>query len=487
MKLTERLRDMEQEIESLRGRAWARRSSARGAEVAPLILYPLGRPAADVCRLGSRDAGRARTRHVAPSNAPPVRGVRPRRSDNGSGDLSLSPTTCPRQIVTCCTVIRKTLLDYEPLRATRPVLDVDRSAEGCVQLRGRVRTSAIKEIAELLVLQLPGVRAVRNDLLADPEVVRAVADALAADPELGPACPLVDCRDGVVITDRRRSHPRRRRVGRSSLRGVAAGGLGDRQPSAGPAAPALVRIARTARGRPSPSATTGARASHEQEAVTKREKRLAAREDRKRRAAAAQKTARIRQIVLLAVLAIVLIGFVVAAVMTNGFGIGIACRLAVGQHRARWRARITSPRVARSPTSHARRASGPHYPTWSQTYGFMEPGLPPGIWLHNLEHGAIAILYNCPRAAPTEQQLKDLYPTLPLGRNARGGRARALIMSRTPDMDHKIAAVAWGWMLELDELRRATRSRGSSSRGSTAAPSAGTSPARRRGRRPLSS
>ena len=96
------------------------------------------------------------------------------------------------------TVIRKTLLVYEPLRSTRPVLDVTVQA-GLVQMRGRVRTSAIKEIAELLVLQLEPVRAVRNDLVADPEVVRAVADALAADPEIGPACPVVDCRDGIAI------------------------------------------------------------------------------------------------------------------------------------------------------------------------------------------------------------------------------------------------------------------------------------------------
>ena len=94
--------------------------------------------------------------------------------------------------------IHKALLGYEPLWATRPVLEVT-VHEGLARLRGRVRTSAIKEIAELLVLQIPAVRAVRNDLTADPEVVRAVADALAADPELGPTCPIVDARDGVVI------------------------------------------------------------------------------------------------------------------------------------------------------------------------------------------------------------------------------------------------------------------------------------------------
>ena len=95
-------------------------------------------------------------------------------------------------------LVRKTLLAYEPLRATRPVLDVTIN-QGLVHLAGRVRTSAIKEIAELLVHQLPGVRAVRNDLVSDPEVVRAVADAFAADPEIGPACPIIEARDGVVI------------------------------------------------------------------------------------------------------------------------------------------------------------------------------------------------------------------------------------------------------------------------------------------------
>lgn len=191
-----------------------------------------------------------------------------------------------------------------------------------------------------------------------------------------------------------------------------------------------------------------------QEAATKREKRLAAREDRKRRAAAAQKTATIRRYILLGVLALVLIGIGVAFVTTDGFG---------------WRSMIPSAPVGRtvplegsdhvaegSAVTYKSRppASGPHYPTWSQTYGFMDPPLPAGTWLHNLEHGGVAILYNCPQACPEfEQQLKDLYAGLPLGQNARGGRARVII---TPyaDMDRKIAVVGWGWMLELDEFDR---------------------------------
>lgn len=93
--------------------------------------------------------------------------------------------------------VRRTLWEYEPLRATRPVFDLA-VQDGRVHLEGRVRTLALKEIVEYLLRRIDGVRAVRNDLVADPEVVRAVADAFAADPEVGPCCPIVDARDGVV-------------------------------------------------------------------------------------------------------------------------------------------------------------------------------------------------------------------------------------------------------------------------------------------------
>jgi hypothetical protein len=188
-----------------------------------------------------------------------------------------------------------------------------------------------------------------------------------------------------------------------------------------------------------------------QEAVTKREKRLAAREDRKRRAAVAQRNARIRQIVLLTVLAIVLIGFVVAAFMTKGFGLANASLTPIGVSVPSEGQDHVDPSTAvtyksRPPTS------GPHFPNWVQTPGFQDPAPPPGNWIHNLEHGWVVILYNCPSGCPDlVQQLKDLYPTLPLGKNSRGAMPRALILPYT-DMDHKIAVVAWGWKLELDDF-----------------------------------
>ena len=94
--------------------------------------------------------------------------------------------------------VRKALWNYEPLRATRPRLEVWVNG-GRVTLGGRMRTLAMKEISEYLLRRLDGVNAVRNDVVADPEVVQAVADALSTDPELGPLCIRVDARDGEVV------------------------------------------------------------------------------------------------------------------------------------------------------------------------------------------------------------------------------------------------------------------------------------------------
>ncbi|MCC6175930.1 MAG: DUF3105 domain-containing protein [Chloroflexi bacterium] len=181
---------------------------------------------------------------------------------------------------------------------------------------------------------------------------------------------------------------------------------------------------------------------------TKREKRLAARDERKRRAAAAQQRARIRQVILLTVLAMLLVAVVVVAALTSFFGlmapsIGQAMPIQGADHVADGTV-ITYD--TRPPTS------GPHYASPLTRFGMYDQAPPAGNWVHNLEHGAVAILYNCPNGCPeVVQELQDLYPTLPLGRNARGGNPRVVIFPYT-DMDTKIAAVAWGWRLQLDDF-----------------------------------
>lgn len=182
--------------------------------------------------------------------------------------------------------------------------------------------------------------------------------------------------------------------------------------------------------------------------TTKREQREAARADRKRRAATAQRNARMRQFVLLGVATLIILGIIVAAVVTRGFGmmnqaVGHTVAIEGSDHVAEGSAIAYKSRPP---------SSGPHYPTWSQNFGLLDPPIPAGTWVHNLEHGVVVFLYNCPSGcADVVQQFRDLYAELPLGRNARGGRARAIIESYS-DMDHKIAAVAWGWVLELDEF-----------------------------------
>jgi osmotically-inducible protein OsmY len=93
--------------------------------------------------------------------------------------------------------VRRELWEYEPLRASRPTLELE-VRHGTVRLGGRVRTLAMKEIVGYICQRLDGVGVVRNELISDTEVVRNVADALAIDEALGPLCLIVDVRGGVV-------------------------------------------------------------------------------------------------------------------------------------------------------------------------------------------------------------------------------------------------------------------------------------------------
>ena len=181
---------------------------------------------------------------------------------------------------------------------------------------------------------------------------------------------------------------------------------------------------------------------------TKRERRLAAREDRKRRATRARRRAQIRRVVLIALVVALVAGLAIAAFSTSFFG-------------------LMAPSVGRttpiekadhvpdgSPIAYGSRppTSGAHYPAPYPNYGVVEQPVPPGNWVHNLEHGAIVLLYHCPQGCPDlVAKLREFHATLPRGRNARRGVARMLVVPYS-DMDHRLAVVAWGRVLELDEF-----------------------------------
>src|SRR3712207_4694887 len=182
--------------------------------------------------------------------------------------------------------------------------------------------------------------------------------------------------------------------------------------------------------------------------TTKREKRLAAREQLKQKAAAAQRRARFTRVILLTVLAVMLLAFTVAAFTTSMFGLAQA---SVG----RTVATLPADHVAEgTPIEFNSRppTSGPHYAAWYPSYGVLTETVDPRTWVHNLEHGAIVLLYNCPEGCPDlVQQIRELHNSLPRGRNARSGVPRMLALPYT-DMDSRIAVVAWGWLLELDQF-----------------------------------
>lgn len=98
-------------------------------------------------------------------------------------------------------------------------------------------------------------------------------------------------------------------------------------------------------------------------------------------------------------------------------------------------------------------ASGTHYGVWAD-YGFYDREVPEGEWVHNLEHGAVVVLYKCtggPTSCPDlVNQLKEVYATFPPGKY---GKVKMVITPYTK-MENPITLVAWGWRLRLDRFDR---------------------------------
>lgn len=62
---------------------------------------------------------------------------------------------------------------------------------------------------------------------------------------------------------------------------------------------------------------------------------------------------------------------------------------------------------------HVPPASGPHYPV-PKNWGIYTKTIAPGYWVHNLEHGGIVVLYDCPSGCPQiVDQLNQAFKTFP--------------------------------------------------------------------------
>jgi hypothetical protein len=105
-------------------------------------------------------------------------------------------------------------------------------------------------------------------------------------------------------------------------------------------------------------------------------------------------------------------------------------------------------------------ASGPHYPPpggpiTARYYGPDDATVPQG-WIHNLEHGGLAILYSCDKGAcdaATQQALQDLFtsfPESPVCKLPKGSIGP--VITRFEEMKSPITVLLWGRVLFQTKL-----------------------------------
>jgi hypothetical protein len=94
-------------------------------------------------------------------------------------------------------------------------------------------------------------------------------------------------------------------------------------------------------------------------------------------------------------------------------------------------------------------SSGEHYGTWAD-FGVYDFPLPRGYWVHNLEHGAVVVTYNCPdgcadEVAAAAAWLGGLAPDAA----CPAGPPRVLLVP-DPELDVRWGASAWGFTARSD-------------------------------------
>src|SRR6478609_8747371 len=94
-------------------------------------------------------------------------------------------------------------------------------------------------------------------------------------------------------------------------------------------------------------------------------------------------------------------------------------------------------------------SSGEHYPSWAD-FGAYDFPLPRGYWVHNLEHGAVVVTYNCPAGCDDDVERASAWlAQLTPDAACSTGPARVLLVP-DPLLDVPWAASAWGFTLRAD-------------------------------------
>jgi hypothetical protein len=95
---------------------------------------------------------------------------------------------------------------------------------------------------------------------------------------------------------------------------------------------------------------------------------------------------------------------------------------------------------------------GDHYPTWAayQTYNYP---VPLGFLVHNLEHGAIILFYNCPEGCADEvAAAQELIDALPADPRCQAPIEHQVIMVPEPSLEKRWGIASWGSSLTGDCL-----------------------------------
>jgi hypothetical protein len=106
-------------------------------------------------------------------------------------------------------------------------------------------------------------------------------------------------------------------------------------------------------------------------------------------------------------------------------------------------------------------SSGSHYPEWA-AFKVYDSAIPEGFWVHDLEHGAVVLSYNCALArsdgdaspagdcasdVAAARRMIDSLPDDPLCTAAAEGVRHRIVLVPDPKLDVPFAASAWGWTL----------------------------------------
>jgi hypothetical protein len=96
-------------------------------------------------------------------------------------------------------------------------------------------------------------------------------------------------------------------------------------------------------------------------------------------------------------------------------------------------------------------SSGNHFDEWAR-WGIHRVVIPRGYWVHNLEHGGVAVLYRCNGDCnATRAQLEAVVRALePEPQCTGSGVARRILLTEDPLLDVPVAAASWGWTYRAD-------------------------------------